>query len=376
MNMTRKTTDRLVAVYEMRCAPDDEPEKRARELAVEQSVEIPESFISPEIEERSVARVEELTAAGEGVWRIGLSFETDLVVGQITQLLNQLYGNVSLETGVRLVEVGWPRSVLDAFPGPRFGIPGLREICVAPERRPMLCTAVKPVGLSPDELADLCRQFAAGGIDLIKDDHSLGDQPWAPFRERVSRCQAAVEEANAATGAATRYFPNLNGRPDELLRRVEFLQEIGCRGVVVAPSLVGLETVRWLAAESGLAVLSHPAYSGAFFGADHGIAQEVLFGQIFRVAGCDGVIYINPGGRFNVSLASCLALNENLRAPLGDLLPAMPVPGGGVELDRVGDWVERYGVDTMFLIGSSFYRQPDIRSATARVMDLLRNLAG
>ena len=34
--------------------------------------------------------------------------------------------------------------------------------------------------------------FAKGGIDLIKDDHGLANQNYAPYEERVRACCAAV----------------------------------------------------------------------------------------------------------------------------------------------------------------------------------------
>ena len=53
--------------------------------------------------------------------------------------------------------------------------------------RPFTFTALKPMGLPPEALAEEAYRCALGGIDLIKDDHGLMDQPFAPFRERVER---------------------------------------------------------------------------------------------------------------------------------------------------------------------------------------------
>jgi len=121
-------------------------------------------------------------------------------------------------------------------------------------------------------------------------------------------------------------------------------------------------------------VLAHPTMSGWFFGTDHGVAPDMLLGTLFRVAGADGVIYVNAGGRFTTwTLEQCRAINKRLRAPLGPVRPAIPVPGGGVDAGRVPYWVEQYGVDTMFLIGASLLRQPDVEAATRRVVEILRS---
>ncbi len=123
-------------------------------------------------------------------------------------------------------------------------------------------------------------------------------------------------------------------------------------------------------------ILGHPTFSGAFFDDDHGIARDVLYGQIYRLIGCDGVIYVNVGGRFAWTLEQCQSVNSALRAPLGSIEPAFPVPAGGVQADEVDRHLERYGADTMILIGGSLYQQRDLTRATARLLKSIEAAAG
>lgn len=342
---------------------------KARFIAYEQTVEIPEDCVSEEIGEAVVGRIEEVGAWGaDGRARAVISYHPRLVGQELGQLVNLLFGNVSLKEGVQLVDVAWPTEVLNSFPGPALGIPGLRELCGASDR-PLVCAAVKPLGLSVEELARDCREFALGGADIIKDDHSLANQEMAPFRQRVERCMSAVAAANAATGGNTHYFPNLFGSPPELRQRLDLILKLGCRGAMVAPMILGFGTVRWLADESGLALLGHPTFSGAFFGRHHGIGPEILLGELYRIAGCDGVIYVNAGGRFGWSQETCDRVTERLRRPLGPMLPSFPMPAGGVNVRSVPECLDRYGPDTMILIGGSLYQQGDIRRATADLVD-------
>src|SRR5256885_8731912 len=143
-----------------------------------------------------------------------------------------------------------------------------------------------------------------------------------------------------------------------MLERADAARRAGCRGVVVNALPAGLGAVSAIAAATGLAILSHPSLAGAFFQPDHGFAPEVLLGELFRVAGSDAVIYPNVGGRFTFSAATCAAINARLRAPLGPVAPAFPAPGGGIDAARVPQWIERYGADTIFLIGGRPYAQP------------------
>jgi ribulose-bisphosphate carboxylase large chain len=358
------------------CGADGEaPADTARFIAVEQTVEIPEGCFSEEIGEAIVGRIEEVGAGPDGRARAVISYDPRIVGEELGQLVNLLFGNVSLKEGVQLVDIAWPAEVLSRFRGPALGIPGLRELCGVPQR-PLVCAAVKPLGLSAEELARDCREFAFGGADIVKDDHSLADQEMAPFRQRVERCVAAVAEANAQTGGNTHYFPNLFGGPTELRRRIDLIRDLGCRGVMVAPMILGLGTVRWLADESGLGILGHPTFTGAFFGKHHGVVPEVLLGELFRIAGCDGVIYVNAGGRFGWSQETCDRVTEHLRRPLGPVAPAFPIPAGGVNVSSVPKMLQRYGPDTMILIGGSLYQQRDLRHATADLVATAASHAG
>lgn len=359
---------RLRATFELRCQPGEGPRPRARMIAVEQTVEIPEGCFSAQIEERVVGRTESVEAMEDGRYRVTISYPVRVVGSRIGQLVNLLFGNVSMHRGIRLAAVDWPDELLEAFPGPSFGVAGLRRL-TAVERRPLVCAAIKPLGLSVKELARDAAAFARGGVDLVKDDHSLDEQSeLAPFRERVARCQEAILGANEATGGRTLYVPNLGGSPRQLLERAEWLRGIGVRGVMVCPFIQGLDVVRWLADESGLFVLGHPSFSGALLDEEHGIAPPLLYGELLRLAGCDGVIFVNAGGRFAWSGERCDAIAAALRRPLGALRPSFPVPAGGMDVDRAAEWAGHYGPDTMVLIGGSLYRQGDLTAAAAALV--------
>lgn len=357
--------------YHVRAATPADAESTALFIAREQSVEVAEGT-APEVEARLVGRVETLERAGDGLWRVVIAYRADLVGGDVTQLFNLVFGNVSLTTGVRVADLAFPDALLAQLGGPRFGLAGLREVCGA-VTRPLICTAAKPLGLDAVVLAEQCYRFARAGVDMVKDDHNVADQPFAPFVERVRRCQEAVCRANDETGGHALYFPHVSGPISDLAARLDVVQQAGCRGVLVNLLPQGVDAARTIGAR-GLMVLAHPTMTGVFFGAEHGVAAEVLLGTLFRLAGADGVIYVHGGGRFtNWTVEQCQAINARLRAPLGPVRPACPVPGGGVDAERVPYWIERYGLDTMFLIGASLLRRPDVEAATRLVVETLRS---
>lgn len=355
-------TDRLHITYELTCLPGESAEQKALRIALEQTVELPLECVDDSLRERIVGRIDDVQALEDGRWRCTIAYPLAAIGNELTQCLNVLLGNISLKGGIRITAVDWPDPLLSAFGGPGYGIEGLRALCKVP-RRPLLCTALKPMGLSADELAQRCYEFALGGLDIIKDDHGLADQPSAPFEERLARCQDAVTRANAITGGNALYFPNVTAGYGELDRRLAAARDAGCRGVLINAWLVGLDALRYARDRYGLAVMAHPAFTGSYFSAGAGLEPALLLGELFRIAGADASIYPNAGGRFGFDIATCEAINHALRKPLGALKPAFPTPGGGMDVRRASEWIERYGADTILLIGGSLYAQGDLRAA-------------
>lgn len=363
-------SQRLDVTFILTLAPGESAEQKALGIALEQTVELGAEVISDDIRERMVGRIDALEALADGRYRAVISYPLAAIGTELSQCLNLLFGNISLKQGMRIVDIRWPQALLDAFGGPRHGIAGLREICAAP-RGPLLCSALKPMGMSAAELAERAYQFALGGVHIIKDDHGVADQPDAPFAERLARCQEAIARANAATGGRSLYFPNVTAGYAELPRRLEAARQAGCQGVLINPWVTGLDAMRWARDEFGLALMAHPALTGAYFGADHGIAPELLLGDLFRLAGADASIYPNTGGRFGFTVETCETINHHLRRELGGLRPAFPTPGGGMDVKRAPEWIRRYGPDTIVLIGGSLYAQGDLAAASRTLKEAL-----
>jgi ribulose-bisphosphate carboxylase large chain len=255
-----------------------------------------------------------------------------------------------------------PESLLKQFKGPRFGRSGLRSLLKIP-KRPLLCTAIKPMGLSASELADLAYRFALGGMDMIKDDHGLTDQKFAPFEDRVSRCVAAVQKANKETNGNTIYVANVTAGNSNMMKRARFAKSAGAGGLMIAPGLTGFDLMRELADDDSIAlpILTHPALQGSFVTSENGMSHRVIFGQLARLAGADATIFPNFGGRFSFSREECRDIVIGTQEPMGAIKSIFPAPGGGMSLERVPEMIETYGQDLIFLIGGGLFKHgPDL----------------
>ena len=365
--------ERFSVVYHL-AGTEDQARALADDLCVEQTVEFPPDLLPDgPIRDQVVGRVEALEPRAGGGFEARISFAMETVGQELPQLLNVLFGNTSLKHGVRVESLDLPPAMLQSFRGPRFGRQGLRALLDAPGR-PLLCTALKPMGLSPAALAAMAAQFVEGGVDMIKDDHGLADQPFCPFSERVARCADAVAEANARFGRRALYMPNISAPAHQVLDRARFAKESGAGGLLVAPGLVGWDTMRLLADtdELGLPIMSHPALLGSLvIHPEQGFSCAALLGQLMRLAGADAVIYPHHGGRFPLTEQDCRDLAEATAAPTGHLAPIFPTPAGGIHLPRLPDLRRFYGDDVIFLIGGDLHRGADLIEACQRFRELV-----
>ncbi len=348
------TSSRLTASYIVAC-PERDIEARAAAIASEQSVECPlEAIGEARILDEIVARVVAIEPSDAGRFRVDIAIAAQTIGANPAQFVNMVFGNASLWDDVTFAGLDVPGDVLALFPGPRHGIAGIRALLNAPNR-PLTNAAMKPQGLHVPELAALCRTFALAGVDIIKDDHGIDDQAFSPFVERVRACQAAIAQAERATGKPALYAPNLVGTPRILRERARVAREEGVRAVLVAPMLVGLPAFYDLVEEfPEFVYLAHPSFGGA-----RAIAPEFLFGRLLRLFGSDAVIFVNVGGRFGYTHDVCRALAANAREPWGHVRSALPVPAGGMRLERVEELLAFYGPDTMLLIGGNLLVERD-----------------
>lgn len=350
---------RFSVTYRIFAANAAEARARAEAIALEQTVEIPRDvvpagFIADEI----LGRIEEIGAEGEGRFRATISYAPDSAGYEVAQFFNVIFGNSSIQRGLRVIGVDPGATMATRHPGPRFGISGIRQLC-GRATGGMIAPVLKPQGLDADSLARIGYLCAQAGADVVKEDHGIMDQPTAPFRLRVEKTAAAVARANAETGGRSLYFPSLAGGPEVWDDNIAFARDAGAHGMLVMPGLLGFAAVGRVVA-AGMPVMTHPAFLGPYvLSPDTGFDHGVMFGTLQRLAGADISVFPNVGGRFGFSAAECHQIADACRDPDGPGLPILPSPGGGMSVERAADMAAMYGDDVVYLLGGSLLRLGD-----------------
>lgn len=366
--MTKSVSGERFTVTYILSGEKADAQAAAEDICIEQTVEFPPELIKDQfISENIFGRVESFNEIEEREFRAVISFAAETAASELTQFLNVLFGNISLKPGIRISDLALPPRFATLFKGPRFGIDGIRNMLNAYDR-PLISSAIKPMGMPVNEFAELADKFASGGMDIIKDDHGLSNQKFAPYKERVRACCNAVNEANVKTGGTTLYFPNITAPFNEVIERAYYAKECGAGGVLIAPALTGFDAMRFLAEDEnfGLPVMSHPAFIGSYLSGASGFTHGALLGKMMRLAGADIVVYPNFGGRFSFSKEECREITDYCKCEFSGFRSIFPCPGGGMNFSNIPEMKSFYGNDVIYLMGGGLFKRSDDLVANCR----------
>ncbi len=315
--------------------------------------------MKPEIQQRLAAhtfRVEGNTAY--------VSYPLDAFEhGNMSQLLSSIAGNVfGLEaiSNLRLLDVAFPQKMLRHYPGPKYGITGLRKLLRVKER-PFLGTIIKPkMGLSPREHARVAYEAWVGGCDLIKDDENLTNQDFNPFNERVAQTLKMRDRAEEETGERKGYIVNITApNVEELYRRQDFVLDHGGEYVMLDVVIAGYVTLQSLRNRGMDTVIhGHRAMHAAFTRKKkHGIHMAVL-AKVFRLLGVDQLHIGSLLGKMEGPRKDVLYCRDVLTEEWRGIKRTLSVASGGLNPVLIPKLVEGFGNDFVIQMGGGIHGHP------------------
>lgn len=351
-----KTSDRFQVIYQIYTSDYKEALERAKSIAIEQTIECPYSLVENTfIAETIVGKIETVTKMDPTHYVVCISYDTQAIGNEFTAFVNTLFGNSSLSYGIRLLAFSIPKRMSNQFKGPRLGINKLRNL-VQVNKEPILMSAIKPLGTSVEKLASMVYELASGGCSIIKDDHNLMNQSYAPFTSRVQACVNAIQAAYEETGYKALYIANCNGDGTEVYNRAYEAKKLGADGIMISPGLVGFGAIHQLSQDPNfnLPIFAHPSFAGPLTTTEQsGISPYCYFGQLTRLAGCDASIFTSFNGRFSYTKETCLSISKAATEPLHNISPMFPVPAGGIKSELFSSMYQVYGADVIFLVGGA-----------------------
>ncbi|MBO7748317.1 2,3-diketo-5-methylthiopentyl-1-phosphate enolase [Paenibacillus sp. MWE-103] len=276
-------------------------------------------------------------------------------------LLVTVFGKLSMDGRIKLLDLGFSSDFLSAFPGPKFGMDGVREQLGVKER-PLLMSIFKSV--IGHDLPNLREQFykqALGGVDLIKDDEILFENPLTPLRKRVEACMEAARQAEAETGQKLLYAVNLTGPTSKLASQAKLAIASGANALLFNVLAYGFDVLHELSAdpEINVPIAAHPAMAGAFYPSPHyGIAAPLLLGKLMRLAGADLALFPSPYGSVVMPREENLAVQAALLDPALPVRMSFPVPSAGIHPGLVPLILRDFGTDVVVNAGGGIHGHP------------------
>lgn len=276
-------------------------------------------------------------------------------------VITTVFGKLSLDGEIKLIDLDFSDDLLREYPGPQFGIQGVREKLEVTDR-PLLMSIFKSViGRDLDYFREQLKFQALGGIDIIKDDEILFDNPLTPFEERVHTAIQVLREIEEQTGDKTLYAVNVTGRTSQLRDRARKAVELGASALLFNVFTYGLDVLQELAEDPEIAVpiLAHPAFSGAITSsAFYGVSYPLLLGKLLRIAGADLSLFPSPYGSVALPKDETLGIAYSLRTEKLGLRPSFPVPSAGIHPGLVPQLIQDFGVDSVINAGGGIHGHP------------------
>ncbi|MGG3469937.1 2,3-diketo-5-methylthiopentyl-1-phosphate enolase [Neobacillus pocheonensis] len=353
----------LIATYLLH--NETNPDKKAEEIALGLTVGSWTNL--PELEKNQlrkhkgrVVSIEGIDSEEENKTLIRIAYPTANFSNDLPAILTTVFGKLSLDGKIKLIDLQFEEELKRLFPGPRFGIEGIRKKLNVFER-PLLMSIFKGVlGKDLKFLSEQLRQQALGGVDLVKDDEILFENQLTPFEKRITDGKTILQEVYDETGHRTLYAVNLTGRTSQLKDKARKAAELGADLLLFNVFSYGLDVLQELREdeEIGLPLMAHPAVSGALTSSpEFGFAHSLLLGKLLRYAGADLSLFPSPYGTVALEKSSALAIARKLTREDG-FKKAFPVPSAGIHPGLVPLLIRDFGIDSVINAGGGVHGHP------------------
>lgn len=292
---------------------------------------------------------------------IKIAFPSANFSPDIPAILTTIFGKLSLDGEIKLLDVQLSTELQSKFPGPQFGISKIRDM-LGITNRPLLMSIFKGViGRDEEFFTNQLKAQALGGVDLVKDDEILFENELLPFKRRIIIGRQVLDQTFQQTGHRTLYAANLSGRTGNLIDQALYAKENGADALLFNVHTYGLDVMQELVEHKDiqLPIMAHPAFSGSFISSpNYGVASSTMLGTLTRLAGADFSLFPSPYG--SVALEKQQALNIATQCTNENgLLKTFPVPSAGIHPSLVPQLIQDFGIDSIINAGGGVHGHPD-----------------
>lgn len=301
--------------------------------------------------------------------KIHIAYPAANFSADIPAILTTVFGKLSLDGEIKMIDLDLSDDLKRQFPGPQFGMDGIREQLQVFDR-PLLMSIFKGmIGKGMSEFEAQLRAQAIGGVDLVKDDEILFDNEQTPFEQRTAAGHDILQKVYEQTGQRTLYAVNLTGRTSQLRDKARRAVALGASALLFNVFAYGLDVLQELAEDPEIPVplMAHPSFSGAITpSAFYGVSNRALLGKLLRYAGADFVLFPSPYGNVALDRQEALSIAEALTAADDPLKRPFPVPSAGIHPGLTPLLFRDFGNDAIINAGGGIHGHPGGAEAGAK----------
>lgn len=329
-------------------------------------------------------------------------FELNNVSGLLAGIVGNIAG-MKMVSAMRIYDVRFPKRMVQAFPGPRFGVEGVRRLLKKPKGC-LVCTVPKPkIGRTDEEqsrLASVLFNSGKGTYDGIKDDENLTSLKFNAFEKRTRLVMKELKAAEKRTKNRKFYLCNTtHSNVSEMLKRAKLIKKTGGIFMMMDVITTGFAAVDTIRRENpGLAIHAHRAMHG-FMTRDnspgiHGKGKlygfsisMIVMAKLFRLLGVDSIHGGSPLAKMEdygeASYITRVLQDENLKPhekipSLGQnwhhVKPVWMTASGGLHPGDFESVLNELGEDVIIQCGGGLLGHPDGVEAGVKAIEQARGI--
>ncbi|WP_044022794.1 2,3-diketo-5-methylthiopentyl-1-phosphate enolase [Bacillus sp. SG-1] len=352
----------ITAVYTIH-GPTDNLEKKAEGIALGLTVgswtDLP--LLEQKQLQRHKGRVVSVEALKENKGLIKICYPAANFSSDLPAILTTVFGKLSLDGKIKLTDLHFSEELQSAFPGPAFGIDGIRQRLNKYDTPLVMSIFKSVIGKELDYFSNQLRDQALGGIDIVKDDEILFDNPLTPFAKRIQKAKQTLDVVYDETGHRTLYAVNLSGKTYDLKEKARRARELGADLLLFNVFAYGLDVLQAIREDNeiGLPIMAHPAVSGALTSSPfYGFSHSLLLGKLLRYAGADLSLFPSPYGSVALEKESALGIAHELTVEDSLFKKAFPVPSAGIHPGLTPLLYRDFGTDSVINAGGGVHGHP------------------
>ncbi len=258
---------------------------------------------------------------------------------------------------VKILDFHLPAKMLRLFPGPRFGLRGIKELLSLGEEDLLLGMFVKPcAGLTVEEVAERCGEAAEAGIDIVSDDEKMANPAYCPLEERIK----AVKEAIKRAERKVLYCAHITTSPDKIKERAYRALEAGADALMIHILASGFHSLSILARDPNINVPIYVESGGRsiYDRLPNWGLSSVAFAKLVRLMGGDALQTGVVGGYLRPDVETAKEMTRVMREPLGRIKDCAPAIAGGLKPSNLVHNLATFGADVLAIAGVGILSHP------------------